>query len=57
MDAKKDQKVEMVLVPRNPTKEMIEAAWAEATAEDAAGVWRAMIEKWESSQNREVGSI
>jgi hypothetical protein len=33
----------MVLVPREPTKEMLEAAWADALAEDAAGVWRAMI--------------
>ena len=35
---------EMVVVPRIPTKEMIRAAWEAATDEDAAGVWRAMIE-------------
>jgi hypothetical protein len=40
---------ELLLVPRNPTKEMIDAAWADALAEDAVGVWRAMIECWESS--------
>lgn len=33
-----------VLVPRAPTTAMINAAWAEALAEDAAGVWKAMIE-------------
>ena len=37
-----------VLVPRAPTKTMVEAAWADALAEDAAGVWEAMIESWES---------
>src|ERR1035437_10523215 len=35
---------DMVLVPRVPTKAMVEAAWAEALAEDAAGVWQVMIE-------------
>ncbi len=39
-------KPEMILVPRTPTKEMLEAAWAEALAEDAAGVWKAMIDAW-----------
>jgi hypothetical protein len=34
----------MVLVPRIPTKEMLEAAWADALAEDAKGVWKAMID-------------
>lgn len=29
---------------REPTPEMIESAWAEALGEDAAGVWRDMIE-------------
>ena len=29
---------------REPTEEMIEEAWAAATAEDAEGVWRAMID-------------
>ena len=32
-----------VLVPKVPTKEMIDAAWADAHEEDAAGVWREMI--------------
>jgi hypothetical protein len=35
----------MVLVPREPTPEMLadDAVWANALAEDAAGVWAAMI--------------
>ncbi len=41
------REVEMVLVPRKPTAEMIEAAWASALAEDALGVWEAMIENFE----------
>jgi hypothetical protein len=32
------------VVPRVPTREMLDAAWADALAEDAAGVWAAMIE-------------
>jgi hypothetical protein len=31
------QEVECVLVPRIPTKEMLDAAWADALAEDAGG--------------------
>lgn len=42
------QREEYVLVPRNPTKEMLDAAWADALAEDAAGVWASMIEEYES---------
>ena len=41
---------EMVLVPRKPTKEMIEAAYWDANDENAAGVWESMIEAWLSSQ-------
>lgn len=29
---------------REPTKEMIDAAWADAMGEDAGDVWRAMID-------------
>lgn len=32
-----------VLVPVEPTQEMLEAAWAEALAESADGVWREMV--------------
>lgn len=38
-----------VLVPRIPTKEMLEAAWADALGEDAKGVWQAMIEEYEKN--------
>lgn len=41
-----------VLVPRTPTKEMIQAGWAEANDENASGVWRDMIEAWESSRQQ-----
>jgi hypothetical protein len=40
---------DMVLVPRRPTAEMLHAGWASANEEDAAGVWRDMIEEWEST--------
>lgn len=47
---------EMVLVPRTPTKEMLEAAWADALGEDAVGVWRSMIDCWvQSSGNSAIG--
>lgn len=50
---------EMVLVPRHPTKEMIEAAWADALAEDARGVWEEMIKAWiQSTKGKsEAGSF
>jgi hypothetical protein len=38
-----------VLVPRAPTEAMIKAGWFEAHEENASGVWRDMIEAWESS--------
>lgn len=54
MQEKKPDKgggIELVLVPRHPTKEMIDAAWAAATAENADGVWNAMIECWFQANN------
>jgi hypothetical protein len=39
-----------VIVPRAPTKEMMEAAWADALSEDAAAVWSSMIESAESTR-------
>ena len=33
-----------VCVPREPTKAMVESAWACALDEDAKGVWESMIE-------------
>lgn len=49
---REENQTDMVLVPRCATKQMIEAAWADATAEDAEGVWNRMIEEWVSSQKR-----
>jgi len=40
----------MVLVPREPTKQMIDEAWAAALEENAAGVWRDMIAEWEAKK-------
>ena len=47
----------MILVPRHPTKEMIEAAYWSAYNEDAAGVWQDMIQTWLTSNrgNSESG--
>jgi hypothetical protein len=36
-----------VCVPMNPTQDMVSGAWADALAENAAGVWEAMIGVWE----------
>ena len=53
MSANIDQEYsDMVMVPRKPTAEMLEAAWMDALAEDAAGVWETMIETWISSEKR-----
>lgn len=49
----------MVLVPRHPTKEMLEAAWADGLAEDVAGVCGSMIDTGLSqrSGNSDMGSL
>lgn len=39
--------VELVTVPRNPTKEMLDAAYDDALAESAIGVWSTMIDQYE----------
>ena len=50
------QKDDYVLVPRNPTPQMLYDAYDCALAEDARAVWEAMIESFEKSrQEREVG--
>ena len=41
--AEKLESGELVIVPKTPTKEMLDHAWACALDEDAAGVWREMI--------------
>lgn len=40
----------MVMVPVEPTEEMLSAAWAEALDENASGVWRDMIQAALSQQ-------
>ncbi len=42
---------DMVLVPRKPTKEMIQAASDAALAEDAAWVWSEMLQSFEKSSH------
>jgi hypothetical protein len=49
MCAENQHPEEYILVPRNPTREMLDAAWADALAEDAAGVWASMIQAHETS--------
>jgi hypothetical protein len=39
-----------VCVPREPTPRMIDAGWADAHEEDAAGTWRAMVEADEPTE-------
>lgn len=51
------QSEEMVLVPRNPTPEMVEAAWVWALAEDADGVWRAMVKAYLGETGRATTGI
>jgi hypothetical protein len=44
------------VVPREPTKEMLDEGWYEANAENAHGVWTSMIEAHESSGNSPRGN-
>jgi hypothetical protein len=37
------------VVPKAPTKQMLDEGWYEANEENALGVWRDMIEAWEST--------
>jgi hypothetical protein len=48
------QQQEMVLVPRTPTKEMIDAGWEGALAENAKTVWELMIEEFERSTKQRI---
>jgi hypothetical protein len=41
------------IVPIVPTKEMIDSAWEDALAEDAAGVWSTMIRVFGASVTAE----
>jgi hypothetical protein len=42
--AERAEQAGYVVVPRVPTRRMLEAAWADALNEDAAAVWASMIE-------------
>jgi hypothetical protein len=42
--------VDLLVVPKKPTQQMLDAAWASALAEDAAGVWESMIEAGSAEQ-------
>jgi hypothetical protein len=42
------QKAGWICVPKVPTASMLDAGWADAHEEDAAGVWREMIQSVES---------
>jgi hypothetical protein len=44
----------MVLVPRVPTKEMLEAAREAAWSENAGDVWQEMIDAWLRQQGKLV---
>ena len=44
----------LVIVPRKPTEEMLEAGWYYAHDEDAAGTWDSMIEAYATSSGNPV---
>ena len=49
------QRADYILVPRMPTETMIKAGWDQAHEKNAPGVWRDMIEAWESDhKDREL---
>lgn len=41
------------MVPRIPTREMLDAAWADALAEDPEGVWKSMIDTFLATKDGE----
>lgn len=41
-------RADYILVPRTPTEAMLKAGYDEAQEKNASGVWRVMIEAWES---------
>ena len=47
-------KIEMVLVPRHPTKEMLDAAYWAIHSEDGVAVWEKMTEAWLEVQQRKL---
>jgi hypothetical protein len=58
MNTKKETEVNLILVPRHPTKDMIEAAYWAAHNEDAETVWEKMVVAWlqTKSGNSESGN-
>jgi hypothetical protein len=46
----------LVCVPRDPTEEMVKAAWASAEAENAAWVWQDMVEEKRAVPYLRVGN-
>ncbi len=51
------QQEDMILVPRIPTAEMLEAASDEAHAENAAGVWKYMIAEYELTSKQRKSQL
>jgi hypothetical protein len=47
---------EFVLVPREPTKEMLEAGWQWAHDENELETWKSMIRAWERQRESELGT-
>ncbi len=44
------------VVPKSPSKKMLDEGWYEANAENALGVWTAMIAAYESSGKSPIGN-
>lgn len=53
MAADLDETPEMVVVPRVPTEEMIEAAYWANIDDDIIGIWQAMVDCWLETKQRE----
>jgi hypothetical protein len=52
-DQSKEQ--EMILVPRRPTKEMLDAAYWPNIDDDIEGLWEAMVDCWLRNQQGKLG--
>jgi hypothetical protein len=46
----------LTCVPKTPSEQMLDAAWAYALNEDAAGVWSSMIKEFEQTQHLQQGN-
>lgn len=56
-DAVTEQREDYILVPRIPTSAMLEAAADYALAEDASGVWGAMLRQCQTDSSRPIVGI